>query len=55
MGGTKGNVLAGTGYACAMKQLVMGWRSVWSATPNTTDRLAPFGVVTLAREWAGCR
>jgi hypothetical protein len=48
MGGTKGNVDASTGYACAMKQLVAGWRSVWSRTPGTTDPTAPFGVVTLA-------
>ena len=48
MGGQKGNVLANTGYACAMRQLINGWRAAWSATPGTTDPLAPFGVVTLA-------
>ena len=48
MGGQKGNVLEKTGYACAMKQLITGWRAAWSKTPGTTDPLAPFGVVTLA-------
>jgi len=48
MGGEKGNVLANTGYACAMRQLIRGWRAAWSKTPGTTDALAPFGVVTLA-------
>jgi len=27
--------------------LVALWREKWSAQPNTTDPLAPFGVVTL--------
>ena len=44
----KGNVLVNFGYACAMRQLINGWRSAWSKTPGTTDPLAPFGVVTLA-------
>ena len=48
MGGQKGNVIASTGYACAMQQLIRGWRAAWSKTPGTTDPLAPFGVVTLA-------
>ena len=48
MGGQKGNVLANTGYACAMQQLITGWRAAWSKTPGTTDPQAPFGVVTLA-------
>ena len=48
MGGQKGNAAASTGYACAMRQLITGWRAAWSATPGTTDPLAPFGVVTLA-------
>lgn len=48
MGGQKGNALSNTGYACAMKQLITGWRAAWSKTPGTTDPLAPFGVVTLA-------
>ena len=48
MGGTKGNALANIGYSCAMRELVRGWRAAWSATPNTTAPLAPFGVITLA-------
>lgn len=48
MGGQKGNAIANTGYACAMRQLIHGWRARWSKTPGTTDPLAPFGVVTLA-------
>jgi hypothetical protein len=48
MGGQKGNVIANTGYACALRQLITGWRAAWSKTPGTTDPLAPFGVVTLA-------
>ena len=28
--------------------MVADWRAVWSATPGTTDPLAPFGVATLA-------
>ena len=48
MGGEKGNALANTGYACAMRQLINGWRAAWSRVPGTTDPLAPFGVVTLA-------
>ena len=48
MGGQKGNAMANTGYACAMRQLINGWRAAWSKTPGTTDPFAPFGVVTLA-------
>jgi hypothetical protein len=48
MGGVKGNSLNNNGYACAMRQLIRGWRAAWSKVPGTTDPLAPFGVVTLA-------
>jgi len=48
MGGVKGNVDVNQGYACALRQLITGWRAAWSKTPGTTDPLAPFGVVTLA-------
>ena len=48
MGGIKGNAQAHIGYACNQKALVDGWRKAFSATPNTTDPLAPFGIVTLA-------
>lgn len=42
-----GNSAAKTGYACLMQKLVSQWRSLWSATPGTTDLYAPFGVVVL--------
>eukprot|EP00039_Didymoeca_costata_P020049 m.339850 g.339850 ORF g.339850 m.339850 type:complete len:823 (+) comp19004_c0_seq1:14-2482(+) len=48
MGGVKGNSLANVGYSCSMRELVKAWRKIWSETPNTTDPLAPFGIVTLA-------
>jgi sialate O-acetylesterase len=48
MHGVKGNSQAHVGYGCEMKQLVQGWRDIWSETDNTTDPLAPFGIVTLA-------
>lgn len=47
MGGTKGNSIANVGYGCEMRQLILGYRQVWSAVPGTTDPLAPFGVVAL--------
>ena len=43
-----GNVLDGTGYACVLQHMVADWRAVWSATPGTTDPLAPFFVLDLA-------
>lgn len=48
MGGVKGNSKNNIGYGCEMRQLVQGWRSIWSEMKGTTDPLAPFGVVTLA-------
>ena len=48
MGATKGNSLANIGYGCEQRELIKGWRQIWSETPGTTDPLAPFGVVTLA-------
>ena len=53
MGGTYGNSAAGVGYGCEQLELVRGWRAAWSVVPNTTDPLAPFGLVTLASsgEW----
>lgn len=47
MGFTKGNSDAGVGYSCLMRELINCYRRVWSATPNTTDPLAPFGAVAL--------
>ena len=43
----KGNSDAGVGYSCLMRELIKGYRLAWSATPGTTDALAPFGVVAL--------
>ena len=43
-----GNVLANTGYACSAKNLVTTWREQWSTTPGTTDKVFPFGIVSLA-------
>ena len=43
-----GNVLAKTGYACSTRNLVTSWREQWSAVPDTTDSLFPFGIVSLA-------
>ena len=47
MGNIKGNSDAGVGYSCLMRELIKGYRAAWSATPGTTDPLAPFGVVAL--------
>lgn len=46
--GVKGNSLDNVGYGCEMRQLVRGWRRIWSQVNGTTDPLAPFGIVTLA-------
>ena len=48
MGGVKGNNAVNIGYSCEQVALVQGWRQAWSKVPNTTDPLAPFGIVTLA-------
>ena len=42
-----GNSERNQGYSCLMVGLVRLWRKLWSATPGTTDPLAPFGVVAL--------
>jgi len=47
MGAIKGNSGANIGYSCLMRELIKGFRSVWSATPGTTDPLAYFGAVAL--------
>ena len=47
MGNVKGNSDANVGYSCLMRELIKGYRAAWSATPGTTDPLAPFGVVAL--------
>ena len=43
-----GNYKDGTGYGCELPAMVADWRAAFSATPGTTDPLAPFGVATLA-------
>jgi hypothetical protein len=48
MHGWPGSSLASAGYGCMMERMVAEWRSIWSVEPNTTDPLAPFGVVTIA-------
>ena len=42
-----GNSERQEGYSCLMVGLVRLWRKLWSATPGTTDPLAPFVVVAL--------
>jgi hypothetical protein len=48
MHGSPGSSLSNEGYGCMMAGMVAAWRKIWSAVPNTTDPLAPFGVVTIA-------
>lgn len=43
-----GNSAEGYGYGCALPKMVARYREAWSAVPNTTPPLAPFGIVTLA-------
>lgn len=52
MGAPKGSSLENLGYSCEQRELIRGWREVWSETPGTTDPNAPFGVVTLASSGA---
>lgn len=48
MQNVKGNAAVNVGYSCKQRELVKGWRSIWSETTGTTDPMAPFGIVTLA-------
>jgi hypothetical protein len=43
----KGNSAENIGYSCLFRELINGFRALWSATPGTTDPLAPFGAVAL--------
>eukprot|EP00040_Diaphanoeca_grandis_P010747 m.55043 g.55043 ORF g.55043 m.55043 type:complete len:828 (+) comp22015_c0_seq1:144-2627(+) len=52
MGGLKGSSLENLGYSCEQRELIRGWREVWSETPGTTDPMAPFGLVSLASSGA---
>jgi len=47
-GALHGNSARRAGYACMMPALVAAYRAAWSATPGTTDPLAPFGIVSLS-------
>ena len=44
----KGNALLNLGYSCKQRELVKGWRAIWSEVAGTTAADAPFGIVTLA-------
>ncbi len=48
MDNIKGNAAQNIGYSCKQRELVKGWRSIWSELKGTTDPNAPFGIVTLA-------
>ena len=48
MQNVKGNAADNVGYSCKQRELVRGWRAIWSEVAGTTDPLAPFGLVTLA-------
>jgi hypothetical protein len=48
MNNVKGNAALNIGYSCKQRELVKGWRAIWSEAAGTTDPLAPYGIVTLA-------
>ena len=48
MDNVKGSAALNVGYSCKQRELVKGWRAIWSEAVGTTDSAAPFGVVTLA-------
>ena len=35
--GSPGHSLANLGYSCEQRELIRGWREIWSETPGTTD------------------
>eukprot|EP01060_Flectonema_neradi_P024253 TRINITY_DN3290_c0_g1_i1.p1 TRINITY_DN3290_c0_g1~~TRINITY_DN3290_c0_g1_i1.p1 ORF type:complete len:628 (+),score=111.00 TRINITY_DN3290_c0_g1_i1:66-1886(+) len=43
-----GNTAQERGYACEFAHMIKEWRQIWSVEPDTTDPMAPFGLVTLA-------
>lgn len=49
-GSLHGNSLNHAGYGCLMPALVRAFRAAWSATPGTTNPLAPFGITTLSAD-----
>ena len=46
-GATMGSPLDHTGYSCMLVNMIASWRKYWSATPGTTDPLAPWGEITV--------
>ena len=48
MNNVKGNAALDIGYSCKQRELVKGWRAIWSEAAGTTDSNAPYGIVTLA-------
>ena len=46
--GVMGNVLAGTGYGCAMPTLIDSWRGLWSSASSSREDERLFGIATLA-------
>ena len=48
MDNIKGNAALNIGYSCKQRELVKGWRGIWSEVSGTTEPNAPFGIVTLA-------
>ena len=43
MDNVKGNAAVNVGYSCKQRELVKGWRAIWSETKGTTDPEAPCG------------
>ena len=43
MENVKGNAAVNVGYSCKQRELVKGWRAIWSETKGTTDPEAPYG------------
>jgi hypothetical protein len=48
MHGSPGLSQDDVGYGCMQQRMVEAWREIWSVVDGTTDRLAPFGLVTIA-------
>ena len=49
-GSLHGNSAKSAGYGCLMPALIASWRKAWSASPGTTDPLAPFGLCSLSTD-----
>ena len=46
MDNVKGNAAVNVGYSCKQRELVKGWRAIWSATSGTTNPQSPFGLAS---------